>query len=322
MHIFPSAAGIEAARGSIDPVFLDTPLRRDATLDRLLGATLVFKDETANPIRSFKGRGACRHVALLPAAATLVCASAGNFGQGLAWAARRHGCNVVVFASRHAVRRKIDAMRALGADVRIAGEDFDAAKTHARAFAAQSAHCFVEDGAHADIAEGAGTLALELVRDSGRFDAALVPLGNGALVAGIGTWFRHAAPSTRVVAVSARGAPAMAAAMRSGIAAAAAHADTIADGIAVRVPIDYAVAAARRVVDESAVVDDAAIRTAMALLREHLGLVVEPAGAVGLAAVIAERERWRGARIAIPLCGGNVDAAGPSPPFDPARSLT
>lgn len=307
MH-YPRPEGVIAAIQHIDPVFLDTPVRRSDALDRALSASILFKDETANPIRSFKGRGAGNFIAGLSTATPIVCASAGNFGQGLAWAARRRGLPLIVFAAHGAVQCKIEAMRSLGADVRLQGSDFDAAKNAARRFARARGYLYIEDGAHAAIAEGAGTLALELTQGGGDFDALLVPLGNGALASGVGSWMKHAAPRTGMIAVAATGAPAMAEAVRTGRITETARADTIADGIAVRVPIPYAVDAVRRVIDDVVLVGDDAIRSAMALIAEHLGLVVEPAGAAGLAALIADPARWRGKRIAVPLCGGNVDA--------------
>lgn len=297
---------IAAAAERIDSVFLNTPLRASPALDARLSATLLFKDETANPIRSFKGRGTCNFVAALETADRLVCASAGNFGQGLAWAARNRALPLIVFAARNAIASKVMAMRRLGAEVRLEGEDFDAAKEAAAAFAAISGARFVEDGAHAAIAEGAGTLALEAVEAAGHLDAWLVPLGNGALAAGTCAWVKHAAPEARRIAISTKGAPAMGRSVEAGEIVTTPTADTIADGIAVRIPIPSAVAAVRAVADEVIYVADDDIRAAMALLRAELDLVVEPAGAVGLAAVLAAPERWRGQRLVMPLCGGNV----------------
>ncbi|MGY4398774.1 threonine dehydratase [Sphingomonas sp. UYAg733] len=303
----PNPAGIEAALKIIDPVFLATPLRQSRALDQEIGATLLLKDETANPIRSFKGRGAENFAARLESGAALVCGSAGNFGQGLAWATRRRGIGLTVYAALGAVVSKVEAMRRLAADVRLFGADFDAAKDGARAYAAQEGQIYVEDGTDRLIAEGAGTLALEMCRDADPFDVAIVPLGNGALASGVGTWLKHAAPQTRIVAVAATGAPAMARAVLGLPPGELPMTDTIADGIAVRVPIPYAVDCVRQVVDDVVLVEDKAIRHAMDLLREHLGLIVEPAGAAGLAALIAEPDRWRGLRVAVPLCGGNID---------------
>jgi threonine dehydratase len=303
-----SAEKIAAAPRLIDPVFLASPLLSGTSLDRALGVGLSLKVETLNPIRSFKGRGTELFVAELAGRRPLVCASAGNFGQGLARAGVRHGLSVTVFAARDANPLKIAAMRALGAEVRLEGADFDAAKGVAREHAQSADALFVEDGAWPEIAEGAGTIALELTESAPPPDVVLVPLGNGALVTGMGAWLRHAAPDTRVVAVVAADAPAMQLSFDAARPVSTSAADTIADGIAVREPVPYAVEQMAWTVDEVIQVDEATIVRAMRLLHEHVGLVVEPSGAVGLAAVLAMGDRWRGARVATPLCGGNVTA--------------
>ena len=301
-----SAGNIAAAMAIIDPVFLHSPLLRDTSANRVVDAELCFKVETLNPIRSFKGRGTEYFVAGLHDKRPLVCASAGNFGQGLARAAERRGIRVTVFAAERANRLKVAAMRALGADVRLTGADFDAAKRAAREFSVHSGAFYVEDGAVPEIAEGAGTIALELMEADVTPDVMLVPLGNGALATGIGAWMRHAAPLTRMVAVVADGAPAMRLSFDAGLVIATSAAETIADGIAVREPVPYAVACMRDTIDEVLAVEDGAIVRAMRFAHEHLGLVVEPAGAAGLAALLDDSTRWRGATVGIPLCGGNV----------------
>jgi threonine dehydratase len=307
MH-YPDKNGINAALLSIDPLFLNTPCRVSPAINQILQTSIVFKDETANPIRSFKGRGTCHYVAGLKTTTPLVCASAGNFGQGMAWAARKQGLQMIVFAASKAVACKVSAMRLLDADVRIGGDDFDAAKELARDFAQREGFLYVEDGAHPAIAEGAGTLGYELTRDVIEpFDAVMIPLGNGALAAGVGAWFKGVMSTAKVVAVSATGAPAMAMSVRTGITQSTSRVDTIADGIAVRNPIPYAVNAVRQAIDDVVLVDDAALKSAMKMLREHLNLIVEPAGAAGLAAVLADTSTWKNRHVAIPLCGGNVD---------------
>ncbi|CAN5915524.1 pyridoxal-phosphate dependent enzyme [soil metagenome] len=296
--------------GVIDPVFLNTPLLRGTSLDRAVDAELTCKVETLNPIRSFKGRGTELLVASLRDDRHLVCASAGNFGQGLARAAAKRGRSVTVFAARRANPLKVEAMRTLGADVRLTGADFDAAKDAARRFAASSDAYYVEDGALPEIAEGAGTIALEISEAGAMPELMIVPLGNGALATGIGAWCRHAEPGTRVIGVVATGAPAMRLSFAAREPVSTEKADTIADGIAVREPVAYAVECLRDTVDEVVAVTDRTIVRAMRLLHFHLGLVVEPAGAVALAAVLQDPKRWAGARIAMPLCGGNLTQQG------------
>ncbi len=265
-----------------------------------------FKDETATPIQSFKGRGACNLLAQMPDAQGAVCASAGNFGQGLAWAARGRRLPLTIFASRNAVCSKVEAMRSLGATVVLEGDDFDAAKEAAAAYSASRDLLYIEDGAHAAVAEGAGTVALEILKDAPDIDSIICPLGNGALAAGLGCWMKHSRPQLEVVAVSAIGAPAMARSVLSGRAETTPFVDTIADGIAVRIPIPSAVQALQGLVDTVVLVPDNAIRQAMALIFEALKIVVEPAGAAGFAAMLNDPARWAGKRVGIPLCGGNV----------------
>lgn len=305
MH-FPSAHNIAAAMTVIDPIFLHTPLLRGSSLDRALDAELFCKVETLNPIRSFKGRGTELLVAHLRDARPLVCASAGNFGQGLARAATRRGRSVVVFAARRANALKVEAMRTLGAEVRLSGADFDAAKNTSRRFAASSDAYYIEDGALPEIAEGAGTIALELSEAGVSPEVVLTPLGNGALATGIGTWCRHAEPNARVIGVVAASAPSMRLSFAARAPVSTTKAETIADGIAVREPVPYAVECMRDTIDEVVSVSEKSILRAMRLVHGHLGLVIEPAGVVGIAAMLEYSTRWRGARVAVPLCGGNV----------------
>ena len=317
-----STEGIEAAWAAIPAEFRDTPQFVSEALTRELGVRLTVKVECLNPIRSFKARGACWFTArrgpeAKRAGVAWVTGSAGNFGQGLAWAARRAGIPLTVFSAKTANPAKVAAMRSLGTEVVLRGADFDAAKEEARAFAEGRNAVFVEDGREPEITEGAGTIALELSR-SGAPDGVLVPLGNGALLGGMGKWFREAhpetRPETRLVGVVAAGAPVMRRAFETGDPAPAdAPPRTAADGIAVRVPVPEAVPLLREVVDEVVEVSEEALVAAVRLLHRALGLVVEPAGAAGVAALLDHPDRFRslfgGLSVATPLCGGNADPA-------------
>jgi len=154
-----------------------------------------------------------------------------------------------VFAAEKANPLKVAAMRGFGADVRLVGSDFDAAKQAAISYALENGLRYVEDGSDSAIAEGAGTIALELL-PAARFDVILVPLGNGALLAGVGTVLRAMAPRVRIIAVVAENAPAMKLSMEAGRAVQTATANTIADGIAVRVPIPATLQLLRECCDE------------------------------------------------------------------------
>jgi threonine dehydratase len=297
---------IEEAARVIDPVFLNSPQYRAEALESVLGCRLVVKVETLNPIRCFKGRGASYFVSGLSEGAALVCASAGNFGQAMAYACRSKGIRIIVYASVKASPLKIERMRMLGAEVRLHGEDFDAAKLEAKRFACESTLRMVEDSLDVATCEGAGTMGIELLRWLEPFDAILVALGNGAMLTGVGRWVKSQAPQTQMIGVAAVGAPAMAESWRTGRIIEHARIETIADGIGVRVPVPEAVADMHGSVDDVLLVGDDTILKAMKLIHEHLGLVVEPSGAAGVAAILENRERFKDQTVAAILCGGNL----------------
>lgn len=313
----PRAERIEPAHAAIPRAFRDTPQFAAGELSAAIGARAFVKVESLNPIRSFKARGACWFAARRGAEATRdasgrksgwVTGSAGNFGQGLAFAAGRAGIPLTVFSSTRANPDKVAAMRRLGAEVRLEGDDFDAAKEAGRAFAADTGAAFVEDGREPEITEGAGTIALECFEAADPGHVLVSPVGNGALIGGMGLWIRRYQPEVRVVGVVAAGAPIMRRAWETGECAAASETPaTVADGIAVRVPVPDAVELMREVVDEIVEVSETALREAVRILHRTLGLVVEPAGAAGVAAALEQRERFGGRRLILPLCGGNAE---------------
>jgi len=297
---------IEQAARAIDPVFLHTPRWVCEPLGDALGVRIALKAETLNPIRSFKGRGADWLVQNLDAGAALICASAGNFGQAMAYACRNRGVPLTVYAAETANPLKIARMRAMAARVILAGQDFDAAKGLAREHAAREGIRFVEDSRDPEPTEGAGTMALEWLDFAERLDAMLIPLGNGAMLAGMATVLEAKLPETTVIAVGAEGAPAMIESLQSGRMVTHERIDTIADGIGVRLPVKEALDDLRGLVDEMILVPDDLILRAMRLLHRHTGLVAEPSGAVGLAGVLHHPERFQGQTVGTIICGANL----------------
>jgi threonine dehydratase len=297
---------IAAAATQIDPVFLNTPQYVSQPLSVALGCRVLVKVETLNPVRCFKGRGADYFAGSLAAGASIVTASSGNLGQALAYACRRRGVTLTVFASRHANALKLDRMRALGAEVIQRGEDFDAAKVQARQHAAECGLQMVEDGVEPRLSEGAGTIAVELLRSPELLDAVLVALGNGALLGGMARWLKTHAPQIEVIGVAAAGAPCMERSWRRGIPVQTERIDTIADGMGTRVPVPQALGDLRGIVDDVLLVDDEAMIAAMKLAHRQLGLVLEPSGAAGIAAILLHSARFHGRTVATVLCGGNL----------------
>jgi threonine dehydratase len=297
---------IAEAATVIDPVFLNSPQYLAESIGQQLGCRLVVKVETLNPVRSFKGRGTEYLTASLHGRPHLVCATAGNFGQGMAYAARKREIPLTVFAAMNANPLKVERMRALGAEVRLIGRDFDAAHEAAQAFAAERGARLVEDGREPAISEGAGTIGLELLRWPDPFDAILVPLGDGALLAGVARWVKSHHPGTRMIGVCASGAPAMERSWAAGQVQELERTATIADGIAVRSPFPEALADLTGLIDGILLVEDSVLVTAMRSVHQELGVVLEPAGAAGLAALLAHREQFQGQLVAAILSGGNI----------------
>jgi threonine dehydratase len=301
-----TAKTIEEARARIGIEFLDSRQLECEELSRAIGAQLVCKIESENAVGSFKGRGADSFINALPASVrVLVTASAGNFGLALAYAGKRRGIEVIVFAAETANPAKLDRIRAVGGAVNLAGRDFDEAKDHARAAAQRMKVMYVEDGREQAIASGAGTMGMEITQWAQPIRTILVPLGNGALLAGIGCWFRAKSPQTRIVGVCAEGAPAMAQSWRTHTVQSTPRADTIADGIAVRVPVPEALADLDGVVDDIVLVSDDAMKRALRVIYQYLGVTAEPSGAAGVAALITHSALAQGLVCSL-ITGGNA----------------
>jgi threonine dehydratase len=300
---------IRAARHVIDPTFLDTPLYECDALGRELGCTVSIKLETANPVRSFKARGTELVAGLLsdqrrPA---VVCASAGNLGQALGWSGRRRGLDVTVVASRGAPAAKLDRIRALGAELTLVDGDIEVARERAASISRRRGIRLVEDSLDIETCEGAATIGLELAGSAPRFDTVLIALGGGAMATGVGHVLKALTPGVQVVCVQPRGAPAMTRSWHARRVVTTDSTDTIADGVAGRCPIPAVLDDLLTVADDTVLVREASIVAGMRLLLAHAGLVVEPSAALGVAAVLEDRERFAGRRVVTIICGGNVD---------------
>jgi threonine dehydratase len=302
-------ARIRAARQVIDPAFLDTPLYRCPALEPILGCAVSVKLETANPVRSFKGRGTELVASELAANGTraVVCASAGNLGQALAWSGRDRGLDVTVVASRHATVAKLDRIRALGARLELVDGDHELARDRASTIARQQGIRLLEDSLDVETCEGAATIGLELTATPPTFDTVLIALGGGALATGVGHVLKALAPKVEVICVQPLGAPAMTHSWHQRQIVTTASTNTIADGVAGRHPIPAVLADLLLVADDAVLVQEPSIISGMRLLLDHAGLVVEPSAALGIAAILENRDRFADRHVVTIICGSNVD---------------
>ena len=288
---------IRAAHLAIPRVFRDTPQFVHEGLSARLEVPVIVKVETANPIGSFKGRGTWIAIAALAEEGRIgpdrpvVCVSAGNFGQGVAYAARALNVPAIVFCSTRANRGKVDRMRRLGARVVESGDDFDDARGASEAYAAEHAAELLVDGDDVRISTGAATMAVELTDAvaAGHLPApilASIPVGNGALLNGVGSWLRAQAAGCRILGVQATLADAMTRSWHAGRPIDTATADTYADGIASRVAIPRAVELMAGRVDAMVTVGEEDLHAAQALLTAELGITAEGATAASWAGLL------------------------------------
>jgi threonine dehydratase len=299
----PTVADIEAARERIAGLARQTPVYSSETLGRLSGRRVFLKAENLQRTGSFKIRGAVNKIATLTdgqRAAGVVTASAGNHGQALALAAREAGVAATVFMPQDAPTAKIDATRSYGAEVVLAGEGYDEAHAAADDFAEQGAtmvHAFEDEA----VIAGQGTLGLELAEQLPDIvELLVIPVGGGGLASGIALALKELRPGLRLIGVQAATCAPFAGMEPSG--------STIADGIAVKKPGEVTRAILANRIDGWVTVEDDEIAQAMVLLLERVKLVVEGAGAVSVAALLAGKIEGDHAACAV-LSGGNIDAS-------------
>lgn len=293
----------------IDPVFLDTPLYRCEALEPALGCAVSIKLETANPVRSFKARGTELVATQLADSGSraVVCASAGNLGQALAWSGRGRGLDVTVVASRFATAAKLDRIRALGARLELVDGDHELARERAAAIARYDGIRLLEDSLDLETCEGAATIGLELVDAAPSFDTVLIALGGGALATGVGHVMKALAPEVQVICVQPLGAPALTHSWHQRRVVTTDSTNTIADGVAGRYPIPAVLDDLLVVADDAVLVQETSIIAGMRLLLDHAGLVVEPSAALGIAAILEDPDRFAGRHVVTIVCGSNVD---------------
>lgn len=309
----PTFADLWHARRVLRRHLAPTPLVEHPVLSSRLGFDALVKLENVQPLGAFKIRGGLNLLASLDdrqRARGLCSATRGNHGQSLAHACALYGVECALFVPEGNNPDKNAAMQALGARVVVGGRDFDEAWELASRHAERSGAHLVHPGREPALVAGVGTLAIEIVEQAGHpLDAVIVPVGVGSCIAGAALALGELSPSTRIIGVQAAHAPAMHHAWRSGESTPVAVRPTLADGLAVRVPVPLTLEIMRARVDEMVLVDETEIASAVRCYLETLHQLAEGAGAAALAGAFALTPALRGARVAVVLSGGNIDAA-------------
>jgi threonine dehydratase len=303
-----SSADVYAAADRIRSGIVRTPTSRSRVISAAIGAEVFLKAETRQTTGSYKERGALNAMLVLTPqqrARGVVTMSAGNHGQAVAYHGARLGLRTIVVMPETTPFLKVRRTRDFGAEVVLVGETFDDAAEHARMLAERTGATVVHPYDDANVIAGQATATLELLEDAGDLDAIVIPIGGGGLIAGATLAVRAAGSRAEIVGVQSAFYPSVAAAI--GVPLSAPGGPTIAEGIAVKRVGSLPEALIREAVREIVLVSEPQIETAIAHLLEEEKLVVEGAGAAGVAALQSDPGRYTGKRVGTLLCGGNID---------------
>ncbi len=310
---------VDDAAGRLTGVARLTPLQPNERLSEATGATVLLKREDLQPVRSYKLRGAYNLMSQLDAEQRrrgVVCASAGNHGQGVAFACARLGINGRIFVPTTTPRQKRDRMLALGGDhvqLVMIGDTYDEASAAAKAAAAASGSVSVAAFDDVRTLSGQGTVAREIIDQLGHApDVVVVPVGGGGLLAGVGAWLRVHCPETRIVAVEPAGAACLQMAVRAGKPVTLDHIETFVDGAAVARAGDTTFPLAEAIAPDLVTVSEGHVCTEMLAAYQVDGIITEPAGALASASLTGHKPAAHvepGQTVVCVLSGGNNDVS-------------
>lgn len=288
-----------------------TPLRRSPAVSNMLDADVYLKHEHHLPTGAFKVRGGVNLISQLTPAereAGVIAASTGNHGQSVAYAARLFGVKAIVCAPENANPSKVDAMRELGADVKLVGASYDEARLACERMAATHGYRYIHSGDEPLLIAGVGTHTLEILSEQPRVDTIIVPVGGGSGAAGACIVAKAIDPTIQVIGVQSEAAPAAYQSWRDGrLVEVPSH--TWAEGLATGTAFELPQRIMRRLLDDFVLVSDEDIRAAVRMLLERTRTVVEGAGAASLAGALGLKDRLAGRRVALILSGGNISIA-------------
>ena len=299
---------VKAAHDRIKGRVVHTPTLKSITLSELSGAEVFLKFENLQFTAAYKERGALNALLLMDESkrkAGVIAASAGNHAQGLAYNAKNLDIPATIVMPSTTPMVKVEQTRGHGAEIVIFGGNYDEAYAHAMLLAEKRGLTYIHAFDDPDVAAGQGTVAIEMLEAVPDLDRMIVPIGGGGLFSGMATAADAIKPGIRMTGVQAALYPSMYAKLNGRTMTAGG--DTLAEGIAVRNPSEFTAGIIRKYVDEILLVSEAQLESAVSLLLQIEKTVVEGAGAAGLAALLANTEKFKGERVGLVLCGGNID---------------
>ena len=303
-------AYIKEAYPIVREVAHHTPLDRSNTFSRMTGGEVYLKLECLQRTGSFKIRGAYYTISKLKdriKAKGCVAASAGNHAQGVAYAASSAGVKATIVMPEFAPAAKIQATLGYGAELVLHGKTYDEAVKRASEICEERKSVFIHSFDDPKVIAGQGTIGLEVQEDVPDLDVVVVPVGGGGLISGVSVALKNLMSNVKIYGVQASGAPSMARSLKEGKIVELPAVDTIADGIAIKRPSNLTFDITRELVDDIVVVDDDEITHAIFMLLERCKQVVEPAGAVGLAALLSRKIDVKGKKVGVIISGGNIN---------------
>ena len=301
---------IEAAHLRIRPTIHVTPCEYSETFTALSGNPVYFKLENLHMTGSFKERGALNKLLLMSPeerAKGVICASAGNHAQGVAYHATRLGIRALIYMPEHAPITKVNATERFGGEVVLFGKSFDEALTEAKRRGAADGLTFLHAFDDPAVIAGQGSIGLEILSQNPFIEAVLVPIGGGGLIGGIACAIKETNPKIKIVGVQTSRIPSMIAALAQHEPVTLPSATTIADGIAVRRAGTHTLPLVEKYVDDVVTVEEEEIASAILYLLEREKTVAEGAGATAVAALLHNKTKLRGKKTVSLICGGNID---------------
>lgn len=304
---------VNAAAYALKSVALKTPLQYHRKLSEKFGAEIYVKREDLQVVRSYKLRGAYNLIHSLTAeqrARGVVCASAGNHAQGVAFSCRHLGIRGVIYMPAITPKQKINQVKMFGGELTeivLVGDTFDECQTHALAYAEANEMEFIPPFDHPKVIEGQGTVGKEILDELSDIDMVFVPIGGGGLCAGVGQYFKTYSPHTRIIGAEPQGAPSMSEALKAGRPVVLDKIQRFVDGAAVKKVGDLTFELTREVIADMVLVPEGKVSSTILQLYNEDAIVAEPAGALTIAALDQYADRLKGKTVVCILSGGNND---------------